>query len=489
LIFQSPGDAGGRATKADQGGLPLCVDLDGTLIHTDSLHEALMVASRDLLAVFKAVARLGRGKAAFKQSVYGIADLDAAHLPYNLQLIEFLRSEHARGRKLFLVTAADKGIAEAVATELGFFSEVICSDGARNLRGRAKADVLVERFGAKGFCYAGNDVTDLEVWKVAGSGILVNAPSRLGVRARAAVPIEAEFAPRQHNFKALIKAMRPHQWAKNVLVFLPIVASTEFFDITAWQRTALLFVSFCCAASSIYIVNDLVDLSADRRHPRKKLRPFASGNLSVRAGLLLSMALAALALVVGGPVGAIPLVLGYAALSSSYSFVLKEKALVDVFILASLYTIRIFAGGVVSGHAVTEWLIGFAIFMFLSLALSKRVAELIGTRSRAGGLLSRRAYADQDIPILQVMGVAAAFVAALVLSLYLQSQTARSLYLHPQWLLLVVVAVLFWFARVWLLTSRGKMDDDPVVWAVKDRQSQILGVIVAIAMVAAIGRL
>jgi 4-hydroxybenzoate polyprenyltransferase len=228
----------------------------------------------------------------------------------------------------------------------------------------------------------------------------------------------------------------------------------------------------------------------ERRPPAsaKEVRPFASGNLSVRAGLLLSLVLAALALVVAGPVGAIPLVLGYAALSSSYSFVLKEKALVDVFILASLYTIRIFSGGVVSGHAVTEWLIGFAIFMFLSLALSKRVAELIGTRARAGGQLSRRAYADQDIPILQVMGVAAAFVAALVLSLYLQSQAAHSLYLHPQWLLLVVVAVLFWFARVWLLTSRGHMDDDPVVWAVKDRQSQILGVIVAIAMVAAIGK-
>jgi FMN phosphatase YigB (HAD superfamily) len=165
--FQSRGGAGGRATKADQGALPLCVDFDGTLIHTDSLHEALMVASRDLPAVFKAVTRLGEGKAAFKQSVYGIADLHAAHLPYNFQLIEFLRREHARGRKLFLVTAADQGIAEAVATELGLFSEVICSDGVRNLRGKAKADVLADRFGVKGFCYAGNDVTDLEVWKVA----------------------------------------------------------------------------------------------------------------------------------------------------------------------------------------------------------------------------------------------------------------------------------------------------------------------------------
>ena len=468
--------------------LPLCVDLDGTLIVTDSLHEAVAVGTRDLPALFKATLRIGGGKAAFKRAVYAIAQLEASTLPYNAEFLEFLRAQHAAGRRLYLVTAADQLIAEAVASHLGIFEGVICSDGVTNVRGAGKADALVERFGAKGFAYAGNDVTDLKVWREAGAAIIVNAPSGVAAQARKTTSVEAEFARHRPKISRMIKAIRPHQWAKNVLVFLPIVASTDFFDVAGWQRAALLFVSFCCAASSIYIVNDLVDLNADRAHPRKRLRPFASGAVSARAGVLMSGALAVAAMAAAAPVGAVPLVLGYALLSSSYSFMLKEKALVDVFILASLYTIRIFSGGVVSGHPVTEWLVGFSIFMFLSLAIAKRVAELLGTRARAGGKLSRRAYGDRDVDILQSMGVGSSFVAALVLALYFQSQAAHSLYAHPQWLLMVVVAVLFWFARVWLKTARGEMDDDPVVWAVKDRQSQLLGVAVGIAMLAAIGK-
>ena len=235
-------------------------------------------------------------------------------------------------------------------------------------------------------------------------------------------------------------------------------------------------------------MNDLVDLNADRRHPRKRKRPFASGQVSAKTGIQLSALLGLAALSLALPINAIFLVAGYAPLSTSYSFFLKEKALADVFALAALYTVRIFAGGVVSGHMVTEWLVGFSIFTFLSLALAKRVAELLGTQARSGGRLSRRAYADEDIAILQSMGVASAFVSALVLSLYLQSQAAHSLYARPQWLLFVVVAVLFWFARVWRQTSRGWMDDDPVVWAVKDRPSQILGIGAAVAMFAAVAK-
>jgi 4-hydroxybenzoate polyprenyltransferase/phosphoserine phosphatase len=467
--------------------LPLCVDLDGTLVQTDSLHEAVVLASRDPLNLVRALTNLIEGKAKFKKAIYAAASLDARTLPYNQPLLRYLRDERARGRRIVLITAADSLIADAVSESLGVFDEVIASDGVRNVRGETKAEILVDRFGVGNFVYAGNDQTDMHVWRRSGGAILVNADSRLVARARNIVSIEAEFPPVPKGIMPFIKALRPHQWAKNVLVFLPIIASTQLLDFDGWKNAALLFVSFCCAASAIYIVNDLTDLLADRQHPRKRLRPFASGSLSVRTGVLLSAALGVVAMGFAAPIGAIPLVVGYAILSSSYSLILKEKALVDVFILASLYTIRIFAGGVVSGHMVTEWLFGFSIFVFLSLALAKRVAELLGTRARSGGQLSRRAYADQDIPILQTMGVAAAFVAALVLSLYLQSQAAQSLYANPTWLLFVVVAVLFWFARVWLTTSRGNMDDDPVVWAVKDRVSQVLAVVLAAAMIAAIG--
>jgi 4-hydroxybenzoate polyprenyltransferase len=468
--------------------LPLCVDLDGTLIVTDSLHEALAVSSRDPLSFARLFATLRRGKAAFKQQAYALAGLDAESLPYNPQLIDYLREQKSRGRHVYLVTAADELLATAVAERIGLFDGVISSDGIANLRGEAKADALVERFGRQGFCYAGNDHTDLAVWRVAASAVLVGAPASVAARVRKSLGVEAEFAHPRSGLRSLVKAMRPHQWAKNILVFLPIITSTQLLDRTAWERAGVLFASFCLVASSIYILNDLVDLKADRSHPRKRQRPFASGALSVKRGLQLSFLLAAAGLAIAAPVQGVLLVAAYAALSASYSFILKERPLLDVFALASLYTIRLFAGGQVSGHAVTEWLAGFSTFVFLSLALAKRVAELLGTRARAGGHLSRRGYTDEDIPLLEMMGIASAFVASLVLGLYLQSQTAQQLYAHPQWLFAIVLAVLFWICRVWMKTARGAMHDDPVVWAIRDRVSLVLGAAIAAAFVLAVGK-
>jgi 4-hydroxybenzoate polyprenyltransferase/phosphoserine phosphatase len=468
--------------------LPLCVDLDGTLITTDSLHEAFAVAATDPQALFGAAQRLVQGKAAFKQAIYARAELQAAHLPYNAEFLEYLKAQRAAGRTMILVTAADRRIADAVSAHLGLFDEVLSSDGAVNLRGQAKADRLVERFGERGFAYAGNDHTDVHVWQRAGAAVLVGVPSAVAAKVTTLVPIEAQFLRPALRLQHVIRAMRPHQWAKNVLVFLPIVVSTGLLDLRAWIATAILFVSFCCAASSIYLFNDLTDLNADRSHPRKRNRPIAQGVLSVKAAMLISLALAATALLLAAPIGGVFIVLGYAALSTSYSFVLKEKALVDVFVLAGLYTTRVVAGGIISGHKATDWLIVFAIFAFLSLALAKRVAELVGTRARASGQkLNRRAYSDQDIPILQLFGVASGVVATVVLALYLQSLAAHSLYAHPTYLLIVVVIVLFWFCRVWLQTARGEMHDDPLVWAIKDRASIVLGVFVAAAMIAAVG--
>ena len=469
--------------------LPLCVDLDGTLVLTDTLHEALALGARKPLSLLRAILRLRDGKAPFKEEVYRQAELNAATLPYNEELLAYLRTERARGRKLFLVTAADRRVADAVADHLGVFAGVISSDGVRNLRGAEKARVLTERFGEGGYAYAGNDETDLHAWKSAGSILVVHAPRGLARRAAAMGAVEAQFQRRGLDLRAVVKAMRPHQWIKNVLVFVPILASTQIFDFGAWARTLVLFAAISLAASSIYILNDLTDLDADRLHPRKRLRPFASGRISVRAGLATSVALATAAVAISAAAGGLAPVLIYAAISASYSFFFKEVALLDVFLLAALYTVRIVAGGMVSGYEVTQWLLGFSVFAFLSLAIAKRVAELLGTRARASGQLARRGYADTDVPMLQMVGISASFVSAVVLSLYLQSQAAKALYAHPSLLFFVVVATLFWFCRVWLVTSRGQMHDDPVVWAVKDRASQFLGLLTGLALLAAVGRI
>jgi 4-hydroxybenzoate polyprenyltransferase len=233
----------------------------------------------------------------------------------------------------------------------------------------------------------------------------------------------------------------------------------------------------------------LVDLKADRNHPRKRLRPFASGAVSVGHGLLISISLVIAAVGLAASIGGLWIVLLYAAMSTAYSFFLKEKSLIDVFLLASLYTIRVVAGGVVSGYAVTEWLAGFCIFLFLSLAVAKRVAELLGTRARMGGRLARRGYTNDDVAVLEIMGVSSGFASALVLALYLQSQAAKRLYANPAALFVVVAAVLFWICRVWLQTARGAMHDDPVVWALKDRQAQVLGATVVTAIIFAIGHI
>lgn len=468
---------------------PLCVDLDGTLIASDSLHEAIAVASRDLPALLGAFLLLlhGKGKAAFKRSVYAIAELDVSKLPFDRHMTDYIRAARDQGRQIFLVTAADRLIADAVFSQTGLFDGVICSDGTSNIRGKAKAKALAERFGPGGFTYAGNDYTDLHVWKAAGAAILVNTPARLARRVEKIVPVEARWN-RPFSPASLLKAMRPHQWAKNVLVFVAIIASTQLGDLRGWLSDGVLFVSMCCAASAIYILNDLVDLNSDRNHDRNRERPFARGALSVRTGAITSMALAIVALAISAGIGALPLVCGYMLISAAYSFYLKEKPLLDVFILAGLYTIRIYAGGMVSGHYVTEWLAGFSIFFFLSLALAKRVTELAYSRkSGRTGNLRRRGYSTDDIGILQTIGVASAFAAALVLSLYFQGLRAKELYSNPEWLVLVVICALFWLCRAWLKTSRGEMDKDPVVWAMSDNVSRGLAVIVVIAMLAAMG--
>jgi 4-hydroxybenzoate polyprenyltransferase len=459
--------------------LPLCVDLDGTLLRSDALVEGVLAAATDWRILPALADLVRRGRAALKERIASIAPLDPELLPYNAELIEFLRREKARGRRIVLATAADARVAGAIAAHLQLFDEVIASDGQTNLKGGAKAQALAVRFGEKGFVYAGNDETDLAVWRLAAAAIVVNAPAAVAAKVRAEMPVEAEIRAAHPQARALLRAMRPQQWVKNILVFIPILTAHALNEPAAWIGAGLAFAAFCATASSIYLVNDLLDLAADRRHPRKRTRPFASGEASLGSGISLSLFLLLGGLALGAASGALLIVGCYAAMSLGYSLKLKEQPLVDVFMLAGLYTIRIVGGGEASGHPLSLWLLGFSGFLFLSLALVKRVEEGSSLLRQSERSMVRRAYSVNDIAILQSFGIASSFASSLVLALYVQAEASAQQYASPVLLWGTVPLILFWQCRLWLSTARGYMHDDPIVYAARDWVSWLVAICVA----------
>ena len=469
----------GRSAK------PLCVDLDGTLLRTDTLIEGLVSILSGEAGAGRLSGFAGTSHAAFKQRVAAAARLSPETLPFNAELIEFLRSQKRAGRKLVLATGADERTARDIADYLGLFDEVVASDGLCNLDGKEKVEELVRRYGDKGFDYAGSDRADLAVWGVADGIVMVNAPRNVARKARALGRVVAEFDDRRL-VAAAVRAMRPHQWMKNLLVFVPLLTSQSFTDWPGLLGAAGTFVSFCAMASAIYLINDLFDLTADRRHPRKRHRPFASGTLPIPLGAGLALGLMATGMALAAAVGAAFLLAIYAAVSLAYSLVLKKYPLIDVFTLAALYTLRIVAGGVASGHLVTLWLLAFSGFTFVSLALVKRTGELTlpeEASDRRGG--SRRGYRSEDSAILTNFGVASAFSSSVVLALFVNSTSASQQYDSPEVLWSLVPVVLVWQLRLWLSTVRGYMYDDPIVYASTDWVSWLVAAAVLVIVLLA----
>ncbi|WP_051513834.1 UbiA family prenyltransferase [Skermanella stibiiresistens] len=465
--------------------VPLCVDMDGTLLNTDSLIECVFALIKDWRAMFALFGWLLKGKAHLKQQLALHARLDPALLPYNTGLLTWLHEQKRLGRRLILATAADHVFADAVARHLKIFDEVIASDGLDNLRGKAKADAIHRHLGGQPYAYAGNDFSDLEIWRHAEAAVLVNAPKSVCKSAAAVTQIETRVDDRAPWTRTLLKALRPHQWIKNILVFVPIVTASALFDLSAWGDALLMFLAFCCTASAIYIINDLTDLAADRQHHRKRNRPFASGALPLHHGPIVAPVL----LLVGGGLaalaGAFTVVVAYAVCSILYSFKLKSLALVDVFMLATLYTIRLFGGGEASGYPVSLWLLGFSSFVFLSLAIVKRVAELMALPPGNEGKPAGRGYRAEDLSIMRLMGVASTFTSCLVLALYVQSDLALGLNTLDVLYWAIVPLMLFWQCRIWLATTRGEMHDDPIVFAARDPISWVVcGTVFAIVAIA-----
>lgn len=457
---------------------PLVVDLDGTLIQTDMLHETTVRALRHsphlllMLPVW-----LMRGKAHLKQQLATRATVDVSVLPFNNALLQVLQQEKSKGRVLILCTASDRSVAEQVASHLGLFDEVMASDGSCNLAGPNKAQALIDRFGARGFDYAGNSSADLEVWEAAGAAWVVNASAVVRDRARSLGRVERELPPEPSGIATVVKALRAHQWLKNLLLFMPLFAAHRLSGAGDWVAMSLAFVSFSLCASSVYIANDLIDLDSDRAHPRKRLRPFASGSLSILHGVGMAPVLLALSALVGIQVSGAFLgwLAVYFLVTCAYSMGLKRVIVVDCLTLALLYTLRIVAGAAAVGLEMSFWLLAFSVFLFLSLAFVKRYAELEVQILKGKRKVHGRGYYTTDAPLVQGMGLASGYAAAMVLALYLNSEAVTRLYRTPEVIWGAVPVLLFWVNWMWVKAHRGEMHDDPLVFAVKDRASLAAG--------------
>ncbi|UPG91115.1 UbiA family prenyltransferase [Luteibacter aegosomaticola] len=468
---------------------PLCIDLDGTLVHTDLLVEsALALLHRNPLYAFCFIAWLLRGKARLKAEIAKRVVLDVSLLPYNHALTEWI-AEHGKGRQVTLVTASDATLAKAVAGHLGIFSTVMASDGTLNLAGKRKAQALVEHFGERGFDYAGNHRVDLDVWKHAHTAIVVSSSHTLAGQAGKVAQATIALPTLRPTLRTWAKALRVHQWLKNTLVFIPWLASHRLFDTAAATHAIAAFFCFSFCASGVYLLNDLLDLDADRAHRSKKHRPFAAGRLSLVYGLVgvpvLTVAAFVLAILATPPAFAIVLA-AYLAVTLLYSFKAKAIAGLDVMLLAGLYTVRIVGGTFAIISPLSFWLLAFSMFIFLSLAILKRCVELGALVASGKEKAKGRGYVASDLALILPMGVASGYLSVLVLALYINSNASMALYRKPEFLWLACPCLLYWVTRAWLVAHRGKMQDDPIVFAVTDRVSQITlaiaGVLVLLAV-------
>lgn len=467
----------------------LCVDLDGTLIKTDLLWESFLLAvKRQPWIVFLLPVWLARGKACLKRELARRANLDAATLPYNRELLSFLADEKKGGKRLVLATAAAASLARRVFDHIGIFDELLVTEDM-NFSGRAKRDVLLQKFSTTGFDYAGNGRADLPVWSAARSAIVVTNSQRFVSRVSASSSVSKVFDTTADNVvRRWARALRLHQWVKNLLVFAPLILSHHWRNQQAIEAEVFAFFAFSLAASATYVMNDLLDLESDRAHAYKSSRPFASGQIPLLVGIILVPVLAISALTVAAltlPAPAAALVGFYFVATALYSLWLKRIALLDVLVLAAMYTLRIFVGAVVIGVPVSTWLLAFSGFFFLSLAMAKRFTELFRTATDANGSIAGRDYRRDDCEVMSSFGTSAGYVSVLVMALYINSGDVKLLYRHSQMLWLVCPILLYWISRIWLLAHRGELRDDPIVAALSDPISLLLGAVTAVLIVAA----
>ncbi len=458
----------------------LIIDLDGTLARCDTLWECCLIALRTspLRVSLMSLVWLAKGRDVLKHRLAEIACLPVDKLPYRRDVVDFAQEQAARGRKVCLFTAADQSIASAVAGHFGFFSHAQGSRPGRNLKGTEKLAAIREFIGQTAdFDYIGDSSSDLPLWGAAKMKLVA------GSRSWPSLDFAQRFNQTPAKPLAIIKLLRPHQWLKNLLLFLPAVLAHQFTDWTQWRNAGCAFISMCCCASAVYVLNDALDIQSDRAHPRKQYRPLASGHVSIPTGIAACASLLALAFAVGSLTG--PAVVGsillYLALTTVYSLSLKRLVIIDVLLLASLYTLRVIVGGLASSVRLSPWLLSLSMFLFLSLALAKRFVELDGVQRQSVEKLPGRGYRPGDAAAVGAMGIASGFVAVVVFTLYINGSTeALKNYPGRDLLWFVAPLLLYWIMRLWILSFRGDLHDDPVLFAAKDRTSWITAGAVAL---------
>lgn len=469
--------------------VPLIVDLDGTLMRSDILVEtAFELLGRKPYLVFTLFfVLLSKGKAGLKSFIAARSDIDIPHLPYTEEVVSIIEQARAEGRPVYLASASHEKYVSAVADHLGTFTGWFATNEETNLSGSRKRKLLVDQFGRGGFDYIGNEAVDLKVWSDARRAIAVNAPSSVKAKLKRSgkeFDCVDNMPPR---LKTWIKMMRVHQWAKNGLIFVPLLSS-QSFDVPSILLALGAFVTFSLTASSIYIVNDAVDIDADRQHPTKKKRPLAAGTLPILSAVTAVPVMLAVSLVGAWFINPVffAVMVGYLMLTTAYTFYLKRKLLVDVVALAGLYTIRVVAGAAAISTVVSEWLLAFSVFVFASLALIKRYTELANRFDANLPDPTNRNYRKTDLPIIATLAAASGFNAVTVFALYASDDSVRAVYEHPQFLLLICPLLLYWLGRALMLAHRRNMHDDPIVFALKDRNSRLTILAAGAVMLAAI---
>ncbi|MDP2621246.1 MAG: UbiA family prenyltransferase [Hyphomicrobiales bacterium] len=474
-----------EANRSADKAICLCVDLDGTLIRSDSLAESfLALIAKNLFYCLLVPIWLLRGKAYLKRQIARRVDIEPSLLPYNEELLRYLKAEKASGRPLALATAADELHANAIAEHLGIFDAVFASDGDTNLSGSRKLDRLNAAFGVGNFDYAANSKVDLPIWQSAREAIIVNPHSGVQAQAAKVADVARVFDDRRGWFRQLVNALRLHQWVKNVLIFVPLVLDHRINEPGLLIQAFWAFCAFGFCASSVYILNDLVDIAADRKHQTKRRRPFASGRLPIALGtamipLLLAISLGFASLLPIEFLGGLGL---YYLITLAYTFRLKRVQIIDVIVLAGLYTMRIIAGGLAVDVTPSFWLLSFSMFFFLSLALAKRYVELSAIQAQEMTKSHGRGYVAQDLETMAHFGINGGYIAILVLALYINSEDVTALYVHPEVIWLLCPIVLYLVSRIWLKARRNELHEDPVIFVLRDLRSQLLVAIGAILL-------
>ncbi|PHS68657.1 MAG: hypothetical protein COB23_08945 [Methylophaga sp.] len=471
----------------DQGNTPLCIDLDGTLIKTDSLYESLLLLLKQnpfycIIALFW----IFKSKAYFKAKVAERVQLPPQSLPYNDDVIQYIQSQPS-DRLVLLITGSHISTAESIANHLKLFDEVIASDSTINMTRHNKCQYLVNRFGENSFEYVGNDMDDIFVWQSAKQVSVVSRDNQFLRQIQKKFTIEKIFLLPSPSIKDYLKAIRVHQWVKNTLIFVPFFLNQKLDDFDSLFRLAICFICLSLLASGTYIMNDLLDLQSDRLNRYKRGRAFASGLIPIKQAVIMMAILTLLFIVMASllPSNLVLLLLLYLVTTSLYSFYFKTAAMLDVCVLAGLFTLRIFCGIIAIQGPWSFWLLVFSMFFFLSLAFAKRFSELDNLQSESEGRAPGRGYYIEDKSMLKSFGTASGFISILVIALYLNSTKVSQMYAHPEILWLICPLLLYWIGRIWLITGRGQMHEDPIVFAIKDSVSLVTvclcGAIVLIA--------